>query len=136
MQLETKIQFDVKWPNLVWSIVILFALTICSIGISRHGSYVPGLFGFFIVSWMVCLPAATIVLILRLLRIINRGMFPYVFSGVTCFYLGICGLFFGVEDLKRNELWVVLYGLTIALAIFILVDAFVLELPGIRKTKY
>jgi hypothetical protein len=135
MQLVPKKKFDVKWANLIWSMVILFALTICSISVNRHGPYVPGLFGFFIVGWTVCLPAAVIVVILRLLRLINRGVFLYVFSGVACFYLGICGLYFGVGDLKRDELWALLYGLTIALGIFILVDAFVLEIPGIRKSK-
>jgi hypothetical protein len=135
MQLKIKAEQSVKWSNLIWSIVILFSLTLYFIKITWNGPHLPGLFGFFLVSWLVCLPAALIVLLLRLFRFVNREAFIYIFLGVSSFYLGICGLYFGVGNVTRDAIWVFLYTITTAISIFMLVDAFVLEIPGIRKSK-
>jgi hypothetical protein len=124
-----------KWWNLVWSVGILATLTTYFARIQNQGSDVMGLFGFFFVSWAICLPVAVLILLLRLLRVIGRASFVYVFLGLCCLYLGNCGLFFGIGDVKRDALWVVLYCVTVAIGIFILADTFIMEIPGFRSKR-
>jgi hypothetical protein len=124
-----------KWWNLVWSVAILAALTIYFARIANQGSNVLGLFGFFFVCWVICLPGSVFIVLLRLFRVIGRAGFVYVFVGLSCFYLGNCGLFFGIGDIKRDVLWVALYWVTIVIGIFILVDAFIMEIPGFPSKR-
>jgi hypothetical protein len=124
-----------KWWNLAWSVAILAALTTYFARIANQGSNVLGLFGFFFVSWAVCLPISLFIVLLRLFRVIGRAGFVYIFLGVSCFYLGNYGLFFCIDNIKSEALWVALYMATILISIFILVDAFVLEVPGLKHSK-
>jgi hypothetical protein len=120
-----------KWPNLIWSLVILGAISACFSRIASHGSLVPGLFGFFFVSWAVCLPVSLLIFLMRLFRVIGRTAFLYTFMGLSCFYLGNYGLFFGIGDIKRDALWMALYWVTIVIGICILVDIFIIEILGL-----
>jgi len=117
-----------KWFNFIWSLAILGAVSLSFVQIARHASSPPGLFGFFFLSWAVCLPISILIVLLRVLRIIGRSAFGYVFIGLSCFYLGNYGLFFGIGDIKRDALWVALYWVTVVIGIFILVDIFILEI--------
>jgi hypothetical protein len=135
MQLESIMSRSAKWSNLIWSLGILGALTAYFARIAALGSYVPGLFGFFFVSWAICLPVSVFIVLLRSLRLIGRSGFIYVFLGLSCFYLGNCGLFFGIGDMKRDTLWVVLYWLTVVIGIFIFVDTFIIEIPGFSSKR-
>jgi len=119
-----------KWSNLIWTLGILGTVSEYFTRIAALGSYVPGLFGFFFVSWAICLPVSLFILFLRLVRVIGRATFVYVFLGICCFYLGNCGLLFGIGDIKRDVLWIVLYGVTVTIGTFILVDIFFMEIPG------
>ena len=124
-----------KWLNLIYSLAILGALSVYFAWMAGHGSCVPGLFGFFFVSWAICLPVSLFIVLLRLLRVIGRLEFVYVFLGVGCFYLGNCGLLFGIGNMKRDALWVGLYWATIVIGIFILVDIFFMEIPGFPSKR-
>ena len=121
-----------KWWNLVLSAAILAALSIYFARIANQG---PGLFGFFFVSWAICLPASVFIVLLRLFTVIGRTAFVYVFLGLSCFYLGNYGLFFGIGDIKRDALWVALYWVTIVIGIVILVDIFIFEILRISSKK-
>jgi hypothetical protein len=124
-----------KWWNLVWSVAILAALTTYFALVPNQGSDVLGLFGFFLVCWMICLPLSVFIILLRLFRLIGRAGFVYVFLGLSCLYLGNCGLFFGIGDIKRDALWVALYWVTVVIGIFILADTFIMEIPGFRSKR-
>jgi hypothetical protein len=124
-----------KWWNLVLSAAILAALSTYFARIANQGSDVPGLFGFFFVSWAICLPASMLIVLLRLFGVIGRAGFVYVFLGLSCFYLGNYGLFWGIGDIKRDALWVALYWVTIIVGIIILVDIFILEILRISSKK-
>jgi hypothetical protein len=120
---------------LVLSAAILAALSTYFARIANQGSDVPGLFGFFFVSWAICLPASMLIVLLRLFGVIGRAGFVYVFLGLSCFYLGNYGLFWGIGDIKRDALWVALYWVTIIVGIIILVDIFILEILRISSKK-
>lgn len=124
-----------KWWNLVWSVAILATLTTYFARIARYGSNVLGIFGFFFVSWAVCLPISLFIVLLRLFRVIGRVGFVYIFLDVSCFYLGNYGLFFCIDDIKKEALWVVLYMITIIIGIFMLADAFIMEIPGFPSKR-
>jgi hypothetical protein len=126
---------SIKWWNLVWSVAILASLTTYFARIPNQGSDVLGLFGFFFVCWVVCLPVSLFIVLLRSFRVMGRSGFVYVFAGLSCFYLGNCGLFFGIGDIKRDALWVALYWVTIVIGIFILVDTFIIEIPGFPSKR-
>jgi hypothetical protein len=135
MQLKSLMKRSPKWSNLILSLGILGAVSIYFVRVASHGSYVPGLFGFFFVSWAICLPVSVFIILLRLLRVVGRAGFAYLFLGLSCLYLGNCGLFFGIGDMKRDALWIALYWVTIVIGIFILFDTFIMEIPGFPSKR-
>jgi len=124
-----------KWWKLAWSAAILAALTIYFTQIPNQGSEGVGLFGFLFLSWVTCLPASVLVVVIRLFGIIGRTSFVYVFVGLSCFYFGNCGLFLGIGEVNRDALWICLYGITIIIGIILLVDSFVIEIRRFSSQK-
>jgi hypothetical protein len=124
-----------KWWKLAWSAAILTALTIYFTAIPNQGSDGVGIFGSLFVCWLICLPVSVLIVVFRLFRMIGRTGFVYVFVGLSCFYLGNCGLFLGIGEINRDALWVGLYCITIFIGIFILLDSFIIEIRRVPSKK-
>ena len=135
MQLRSIMSRSAKWSNLIWSVAIIGVMSAYFERIADLGSYVPWLFGFFFVSWAICLPVSLVILFFRLLRMIGRAAFVYVFIGTCCFYLGNCGLLFGIGDIKRDSLWIVFYWVTVTIGVFVLADIFFMEIPEFQSKR-
>jgi hypothetical protein len=120
-----------KWPKLIWSIVIIAAFTIYASKLSASGSSILGIFGFFFVGWGIAFIASIVVFLLRLFRVLNRCSFLYIFAAASSLFLSLCGLWLTKGYHSGYSFWVSLYFLTLALAVLMLIDIFVVEIPSI-----
>jgi len=120
-----------KWPKLIWSISILAAFTIYTDRLSAAGSSILGIFGFFFVAWGVVFLASIILLPLRLFGLLQRWSFLYIFVAAAALFLSICGLWLTKGYYSGYGFWVFLYFLTLALAVLMLIDIFVVEILGL-----
>jgi len=120
-----------KWPKLIWSIVIIAAFTIYANKLSAKGSSILGIFGFFFVGWGIAFIASIVVFLLRLFRVLHRWSFLYIFVASSALFLSVCGLWLSKGCQFGYGFWIFLYCLTLALAVLMLIDIFVLEIPGL-----
>jgi len=120
-----------KWPKLIWSIVIIAAFTIYAAKLSANGPNILGIFGFFLVGWGIAFIASVIVFLLRLFRVIQRRSFLYMFIASSALFLSVCGLWLTRGYHSGYGFWIFLYFLTLALAVLMLIDIFVVEIPGL-----
>jgi hypothetical protein len=119
-----------KWPKLIWSILIIAALTVYAAKLSVSGSSILGIFGFFFVGWGVVFLASIVLFSLRLFGLLVRWSFLYIFVAAAALFLSLCGLWLTKGYHSGYGFWVFLYFLTLALAILMLRDIFVVELRG------
>jgi glucan phosphoethanolaminetransferase (alkaline phosphatase superfamily) len=120
-----------KWPKLIWSIVIIAAFTIYADKLSANSSNILGVFGFFFVGWGIALTASIVAFMLRLFRVLHRWSFLYIFVSAAALFLSVCGLWLTKGYYSGYIFWVFLYFLTLALSTLMLIDIFVVEIPGL-----
>jgi hypothetical protein len=120
-----------KWPKLIWSIVIIAAFTIYAEKLSANGSSILGFFGFFFVGWGLAFIASIVVFLLRLFRVLHRWSFLYIFIASSALFLSVCGLWLSKGYQSGYGFWIFLYFLTLALGAIMLIDIFVVEIPGL-----
>jgi hypothetical protein len=103
-------------------------MAILFIRLSMNGSGVLGVFGWFIVYWMVILFVSVITFLLRLFNVIRRQSLSYICLGLGSFLTGVIGLFIGIGDVHRDQFWLCLYLITIVLGLIMLSDTFIINL--------
>lgn len=132
---------SLKWQKLLWAVVIVglvyffFSLNFNSAH-SKLG-YSFTLFAVFVIIWLFSLAVSPIVLILRARRMIkNRESFTYIFVGVANLFLATIGL---VEVLRSETsnliLPIIMLFVNLLIAVYILYDVFIKEIPPISKYK-
>ena|SRR5579863_10497027 len=122
-----------KWIFLIFSLAFHMLIGLLFIRISRNGSGVPGVFGWFLTYWMLISILAVIVFVLRIFKVVRRNALPYICFGSGSFLLGGIGLFIGIGDINRDLVWLCLYVATIILGLIMLSDALVVNLIDKEK---
>jgi hypothetical protein len=125
-----KREVPLKWPKLLWSILIIAACTLFVERSSSNGPSILGIFGFFFVCWFVMLLSSMVVLLLRLFRVVSRGSFLYIFVAMAALFLAVCGLWLTRGHTSGYGFWVFLYFLTLAIGALMLIDIFLVEIPS------
>jgi hypothetical protein len=120
-----------KWPKLIWSIVIITAFTIYAEKLSANGSSILGIFGFFLVGWVIVFLSSIVAFLLRLFGVLQRWSFFYIFIAVSALFLSVSGLWLTKGYHSGYDIWIFFYFLTLALAVLMLIDIFVVEIPGL-----
>jgi hypothetical protein len=98
-----------------------------------NGSGVPGIFGWFLVYWMIILFLSAAIFVFRLFKSARRQSLSYICLGLGSFLMGVTGLFIGIGDIHRDMLWLCLYLATIVLGLIMLSDTFIMNLIGQKE---
>ena len=130
-----------KWVNLIWSVVLLGALSLLIAVLSSNATgVIAPWFVYTVFIWIVICICSPIVFILRLTRQIkNAGSFLYILTGMANLAIGIIGhiCLFKVSISQSVFLSRVVLTLNLLLACFIFVDAFVIPPPrNLRRTEH
>jgi hypothetical protein len=121
---------SLKWPKLIWSIVLVFAGTFIVERFTTNHPSILGVFGFFFVAWAVALLIRLVVFLLRLFRLVGRWSFLYIFTAATTMFLAVCGLWLTRGYTSGFGFWIFLYFFTLAVAALMLIDIYLVEIPG------
>ena len=129
-----------KYQKLLWSFVLITAMTLFFIRNSYHSQSDLGsgfdLWVWFMIASFVNIMVSPIVIVLRLLRVIkNQESFGYILTGAINLCVGGYGLFqlIGTTPHRNNYFLFIIYISNLLFFLFIFIDVFIEELPGIRK---
>lgn len=130
---------SLKWPKLIWSLVIIFACTVIVERLTANHPSILGIFGFFFIAWAFELLLSVVVFLLRLFRLVERWSFFYIFTAAATMFLASCGLWLTKGYTSGFGFWIFLYFITLAVAVLMLIDIYLVEIPGFldpsKKTK-
>ena len=128
---------SLKWQKLLWSFVIIFAMTFYLYWRYSKSESILGFSIYPYLAWPMIIFGSAIVLILRIFRISrSKESFIYIFTGAINAFIGTIGTYLNFTSLQKIDYYVYLmFILNILLAIFIFWDAFVKEIPGIRTSR-
>jgi len=124
-----------KWIYIIVSMFLHFLIAILFVRLSRFGSGIPGVFGWFFVYWLITLLLTALMIVLRLFKILKKETFAYIYLGVGCFLTGLFGLFAGVGDIHRDLLWFGLYLITIVIGSAMLSDTIIFNSVNLNTAK-
>jgi len=116
---------SLKWQKILWSVVIIFALTL--IAYIRH-SKSDSIIGFDIYPYVLepyVMISSLAVALLRFFRIISYESFFYIFMATVCVYIGVIGVYLNSTSKTNMSLMMQgLFYLNLLMAIFIFFDVF------------
>jgi len=127
-----------KWISLLWSIVLLGALTLLIVYMSSRPSQaiIGPAFGYVLIIWFSICIISPIVIVLRLFRIIrSSSSFIYILTGTASLAIGLLGMYFMVliEKVASHIGMPIVYILNVLIGSYIYTDAFIKPIPGLRK---
>lgn len=114
-----------KWISLIASLIILAIFTELCLRMVGRSTEVIGVWGFVFIFWIFCVFGGLIVFALRLLHILSKNSFIYIFLSVSCLYLGIMGLFLGIGNNKIDVILILAFNATLVLSLIMLTDSFI-----------
>ena len=131
-----------KWQKLLWSIVLLGALIVISVWKTSNFPRELGdrfdLFGIFISAWFLTLIVSPVLIIFRLFRIfVGRESFFYIFIGLLNLFFAVIFFYEVISDrvISNDAFQSIAALINLISIIFISLDVFIVEIPGIRKTR-
>lgn len=126
-----------KWQKLLWSIVIIFALTLYLYWLNTKSQSILGFSIYSYLAWPIAICLGLLVLLFRVFRTgILKDSFIYIFAGTANAFIGFIGTYLNfISLIKIASSMYLMYFSSILLAIFIFWDAFVKEIPGIIKKR-
>ena len=125
-----------KWINLLWSIVTLFALTLSVALLTRHSTgIIASWFPFAFIGWIILTITSPFILLARLFGMIaSSDTYFYILTGTANMAFGIGGWITVVKGKPENSVsFELLFSLNILLAVFMLFDCFVRPFSSFKK---
>jgi len=124
-----------KWIYLAISMAILLICSAYCWLISQRSGNITGYLGWFSIAWVFSLFAAVICFACRMLHLIKRDNFSYIFVSVISFSLSL----FGITKVQDMEHLVSLWGLLLFAGLLIgalmLADTYIMEILTPQKRK-
>jgi len=116
---------SLKWQKILWSVVIVFALTLVAyIKYSKSDSIIAfGIYPYVLEPYVIISSLA--IALFRIFRIISNESFLYIFAATVSVYIGSMGVYLNsTGETKMNIIIQGLFCLNILMAIFIFFDVF------------
>lgn len=114
-----------KWQNFLWSIVIIFGLTLFAYTRFTKSNSIIGfdIYPYALSPYVAA--GSLIIILLRILRVISNESFLYIFIATLNIYLGTLGAYLDASSEAPVSLLIhTMFYLNILLAIFIFFDVF------------
>ena len=111
-----------RWQKVGISLALLVSLVLVSIRLASFGPNILGIFGFYILAWLIIVPLSVACVIFRILKLLRSQSFFYIFLGVANVGLLVGGIYFGIGNSKSNWIWLAAYLICAALALIILAE--------------
>ena len=90
------------WINILWSVIILFALSLWIYLNNKNSKGILGVELFPYIISPILIGGAIIVFILQRYRIVQKINFAYVFAGISNAYIGLLGVYFNMTSQVRK----------------------------------
>jgi hypothetical protein len=110
------------WQKAGISLAIWLSLVLVMIRLASVGPNILGIFGFYILAWLIIVPLSIAAIILRILKRLRTDSFLYIFFGVADAGLSTAGIYFGIGNSKSNWIWLAAYLICALLALIILAE--------------
>jgi hypothetical protein len=98
------------YNKLIWSIAFVLALFLCVSRSSNQSESILGGFGYFILICPFCALVSSILLVLRLFKIVQPASFIYILASTASLAVGVYGFFLLVRaTVSISFFWTALY---------------------------
>lgn len=111
-----------RWQKIGISITLLLSLALVSIRLASSGPNILGIFGFYILGWLIIVPLSVVCVFVRVLKRMRPQSFFYLFLGTANLGLSAAGIYFGIGHSTSNWIWLAAYIISGLLAFIMLAE--------------